>query len=113
MENKSSFEIRFDGLDTKDKNASAIELRDVILNSAENLDVKITKEDPNNQDFGGTLVLVLAAPASVVVAKGVANWLARRGRQITITGPDGEVRASGLAAGEVERIVAALSHKPE
>lgn len=43
------------------------------------------RTDTNSQDMGTTLAIILAAPAVVSLAKGIADWLAMRGSKPKVT----------------------------
>jgi hypothetical protein len=50
------------------------------------VDVPIVKKDPNTQDAGSILQIILGAPALALVIKGLADWLMKRNSaSITVT----------------------------
>lgn len=59
-------------------NSDAQSLEKQINLAAPAVDTKIVRSDPNAQDFGATLVLVLGTPAVIALAKGIADWLKAR-----------------------------------
>jgi hypothetical protein len=72
------------------------------------------RTDPAAQDLGQVIQIILAAPAMIVMARGVAlgiqKYLARTNRgRITITRPDGtEVEITDIESRDVSRIITAL-----
>ena len=56
----------------------ADELRDYILDAASDVQVDQKRGDPDAQDFGATLALLLATSAVTAVAKGIKRWLEQR-----------------------------------
>jgi hypothetical protein len=101
--------LRFEDVSLAEGGQRANELRDQLLDSGavNDKDVEITKDDPRTQDFGATLVLVLGAPAAVVLAKGIKDYLERRGGTVVVES-DGKVVASGVRGSDVARIVEAI-----
>ena len=62
-------------------------------------------------DFGTVLEVVLAAPAMVEFAKGIASWLGRtHSSKLTVIGPDGTTIVENInahdAAGLAEKLQA-------
>jgi len=106
-----TFKIRFQDLSVAEAGVQAARLRQEILDSSPDVRVELEKEDPNAQDFGSTLILVLGAPAIVAIAKGIANYLGRARGRIIIE-RDGRIIAEGISGEDAARIVEALSsHK--
>jgi hypothetical protein len=68
------------------------------------------KQDPQTQDFGATLTIILGSAAASAIGKGIGTWLARNsGARLTIRKSGGEVLASNLDSRDAARIVEALS----
>jgi hypothetical protein len=96
---EQAFIIEFEGVSQADANRYANELRDELLDSVPELRIQQRAADPNSQDFGSTLILILGAPAVVAVAKGVRAWLERRNiASLTVKTPKGEIIARGLTS---------------
>ena len=72
--------MQIDLVDTPAADAGRLagELRDYVLDAAPDLDVEQVRTDPSTQDFGASLLLLLATPAVVGVAKGIARWIEKR-----------------------------------
>ena len=66
-----SFET--DNLALANENADA--LAQHLQMAAPTVTTERRRSDPNAQDFGATLVLILGTPAIAALAKGVADWL--------------------------------------
>src|SRR5690349_17873555 len=70
----------------------ANELSKEITKSAPDVEVSVGRDDPENQDFGATLVLLLGTPALVALATAIGNWLVlRNSASITIRDEKGEI----------------------
>jgi hypothetical protein len=71
------------------------------------------RTDPEAQDFGATLVLVLGTTAVTAVAQGIRTWLARNsGASVEIVVGNKTVRAKNLDSKGIEelaKVVAAAS----
>lgn len=85
MTEKLTFAI--DGLSS----VEARELRGVLLDASDDVKIQIEKTDNSTQDFGGTLVLILGAPAVVVVAQAIRDHIKHRKIKLEWTKPNGEV----------------------
>jgi hypothetical protein len=99
--------LSFEGTaDVAEANRFAAELAERLRDADEPIDVRETRADPSAQDFGSTLVLLLAAPAVVALAKGVTAWLAMRpNAKVTLKGKDGTVIASGLTSADARAVI--------
>ncbi len=104
----SPFIISFPGTSTADANRFASALAQVIRESDREVQVAQRRDQPDSQDFGATLAIVLGTASATAVAKGVAGWLARHsGAKIEITA-DGRVIASNLDSRDAARIAEAF-----
>ncbi|MBO0789549.1 MAG: hypothetical protein J2P36_01175 [Ktedonobacteraceae bacterium] len=88
---KETYIITFDTADAADANRHAEELRQALLDASPDVEVYRRRDDPDTQDFGSTLVLLLGTPAAVAVAKAVGDFLALRRGTIIIETKDGEI----------------------
>ncbi len=104
------FIITFDQSSAADANRWASELREVLLDATEDVEVEQQRENPNSQDLGTMLQLAaIGAPAVVAVAKSLGNWLVKhREARIKIKTPHGEIDASNLASQDVMRLAEML-----
>lgn len=106
-----TFIIRFEDESVADSGQKATQLRDALLNLTSDVRAEIVKDDQSTQDFGTTLVLVLGAPAMVIIAKGIADYLSRTGGSLTIQDRSGKVIAKNIKSTDAARIVEAFSQK--
>jgi hypothetical protein len=108
-----SIQIEFPDVSSGEAGRLARSLADAI-NAAPDLDdstrANLVRSDPSALDLGATIVLILGAPAVVVVANAIKKYLERRadGVDIVING----VRISNPASRDAAAIVSALQHVP-
>ena len=107
---KQNFKIRFEEPSVAEAGDKAEGLRQDLLEGSPDVRAKIEQQDPSNQDFGATLVLILGAPAAVAVAKGIADYLRRVGGKITIEA-DGKIVATNISGDDLGKIESALSSR--
>jgi hypothetical protein len=102
--------VRFDGATVAEGNRYAEDLRRELVEAADDVQVDRRRDDPEAQDFGATLVLVLGTPAIVAVAKAVHDWLSRdNAAAVTIERADGEkLVVRNLESKDVPATVAAF-----
>jgi hypothetical protein len=103
----TEFRIQIDGADSHRAAEIAKELQIAIQESADDVAVSRTKDDPTKLDMGASLVLVLGTPAIVYVAKAIAGVLNRWGTHIRIT-KDGALIADNVDGRDSAKIVEAL-----
>jgi hypothetical protein len=95
--------VRFDGLTSAAANQAALELADVLRASVgPDGSVEIAKTDNRTQDMGATLVLLLGTPAAIAIAKGIHDYISKRGSRVVIETPEGSVIATGDAAKNID-----------
>lgn len=95
--------IRFDNMSTADANRAAAELRKQLRRSiGSQIAIDQIKENQETQDFGGTLAVVLGTPFALALAKGVADFIAKRGCRVVLETPEGTVIATGDAAANID-----------
>jgi hypothetical protein len=70
----------------------------------------IRRADPRAQDFGATLVMVLAAPTMVVLANAVRDWARRTDRAEVVMNVNGVV-IRNVPGKDAAEIVKALNRK--
>lgn len=94
-------------------NTYALELGEKLRNASRDVSVEQSKPDPNTQDLGATLVLVLGAPAAVAAVKAIDNWLqTRTNAKLTVKTKNGEVVAEGLTSADAIRLAELIDPKP-
>jgi hypothetical protein len=91
-------------------NRYAADLRRELVEADDDVQVDRRRDDPETQDFGATLVLILGAPAIVSIAKALHSWLSRNNAAVvTIERPDGQkLVVKNLESKDVPTTVAAF-----
>jgi hypothetical protein len=108
MIDERHIEITFEGLATSEKNTAVTELSELLAGVAvksgnlDKMSLSVKKESETTQDFGATLVIVLGTPAALAIAKGVHDFISKRGSKVVIRIPGGEVIATGDAAQNID-----------
>jgi hypothetical protein len=98
--------LSFEAASLAEANRYAAELAERLRDADAPITVTETRADPNAQDFGATLAILLGTPAVIALAKGVADWLRMRPEaKVTIKGKNGEIIASGLTSGDARAII--------
>ena len=95
--------IRFDGMSTADANRAAAELRKQLRSKlGAQVAINQIKENQETQDFGGTLAVVLGTPFALALAKGISDYIAKRGCRLVLETPQGKIIATGDAAANID-----------
>ena len=109
---QQTYIIKFDNASDAEANRYASELRDMLLDAASDVEVDRRRDNPDTQDFGATLVLVLGAPAIVAIATALGNWLTLHRRAgITIKTANGEIVGTNLTSKDVLKLADLLLTK--
>jgi hypothetical protein len=74
---------------------------------------EVRRDSPDPQDFGATLVLILAAPAVVVLANAVRDWARRTETGEIIINGNRVTNARSEDAAEIIRAIKGDSAKPK
>jgi hypothetical protein len=91
--------VRFPEVSFAEANVSASSLRDHLMMVDPDVEITQRRDSQDTMDLGTTLALVFGAPAVVVLAKGVADWLRRyRGAKVTILRADGSIVLENVTA---------------
>ena len=69
------FVIKVEGTSVAEAGQLLQDLRETVLDSHSDVSATLERDDPEAQDFGATLVLLLGTPAIIAVAKGIQEWL--------------------------------------
>lgn len=106
------FVMRFPETETDKANRYARSLADSLRDLLDSGDeVSVSRDNPESQDFGATLVLVLGTTAVTALAEGIKAWLQRNsGAQLEILS-DGTVVAKNLESKDAASIAQALSKR--
>jgi hypothetical protein len=111
LDQRGTYRIRFEDLSRAQSNQAASELRQALRSAAgAEASIEIQKEDPETQDFGSTLILVLATPVAVAIAKGVRDYIAKTGSRVVIETSNGKIVATGHAAANIDIAKTAEAH---
>lgn len=102
------FTLRFQDVSSAQAGEKIKVLRDEVLDASKDIKGEIRKDDPSTQDFGATLVLVLGAPAVVVLAKAVKEYLGRDRAGTLIIEENGKVIFRGNS-GDAAKIASAFA----
>ena len=103
--------IRFPDSTPDDGNVFAEELRNALAETLDSTDrIERRRSNPDAQDFGATLVLVLGTTAVTAVAEGIRTWLARNsGVAIEISVGDKTVKATNLDSKGIEELAKVMT----
>jgi hypothetical protein len=76
-------------------------------------EAKVEKVDPNAQDPGTIIAIILGAKATVAIATGIALWMRRKNQgRIRLRFPDGtKADISGTESHDIQGIVRAISKR--
>lgn len=109
--------IEFPDVNKRQAGDNAKELKLALDNAAADAsvasDVRLQKVDPNAQDPGTILAIILSAKATIALATGIALWMRRRNQgRIKIRYPNGmEADISGAESRDISKIAQALNPK--
>jgi hypothetical protein len=106
---ETTFVITFPKSSLGEANALAQELALEILETAPGVRIVQKRSNPDTQDFGATLVLILAAPAVVMAVRALKSWLTRtNAASVDVLLPNGRLVAKNVESKDVAAVVAAL-----
>jgi hypothetical protein len=109
---KKTFTIEFDEVPLADAAEMAGELGKILLDSGPEICVERRRADLNAQDPGSILAIILAGPAIVAVAKGIADYIRlRRSAKITIKCKGHQVVVSNVSASDAAEIARLITEK--
>jgi hypothetical protein len=111
--------VRLSNVSLADQNRGVSELRKSIedrlveRSALEQVTFEVSKARTDTQDLGATLVIVLGTPAAIAVAKGIHDFISKRGSRVVIETPEGSVIANGDGAENIDvaKTVEALKGK--
>ena len=105
MEKNQNFRIivRVEESSSAASNQSANDLEDIVRRvTSGRVEIKRVRESNQTQDFGATLAVILGTPAAIALAKGVHQFIAKRGSRVVIETEAGKVIATGDAASNID-----------
>jgi hypothetical protein len=83
----------------------AAELREFILDEDPDLQITPFRSDPEAQDLGASLLLVLASPAVVALARGIAKWIGKRSAAgVVVRNGDRTMEVSGIRGSDATKL---------
>jgi hypothetical protein len=104
-----TFIVKFPAVTTDEANKLASSLADE-LNEIAGLDkAQPARDNPETQDFGATLILVLGTASVTAIARGIEKWLARAGTTVEIHTASGKVVMKDVQGKDAVAIAKALS----
>lgn len=110
---KKTYIITFERMTPADANRYAEELRNALLDATTDITVQRKRENPQTQDFGSTLVLILGTPALSAVVTAVSQWLLRRrNASLTWKTADGEVIVQNINSQNACELARKLLKRP-
>jgi hypothetical protein len=108
MAQKTKIIIDLVGESVADGNQWITELQGIIENylteegTSREAHLERFRRDGETQDFGATLIVLLGTPAAIAIAKGVHDFIAKRGSKVVIRTPEGTVVAQGDGAKNID-----------
>jgi predicted kinase len=94
---EQTYLLSFEGVSEAEANRYAEELREVLLDATNDLDVQRQRENPLAQDLGASLALIMGTPAFVAAIQAIGNWLQkRRSASLTIVTAEKKIVAENL-----------------
>ena len=72
---------------------------------------KPKRDNPQAQDFGSTIVLILGTASVTAIAQGIKTWLSRTGTDAEIDSSTGNVILKNVASKEIAEIAKAISRE--
>ena len=105
------FIIKVQDVSVADSGVLLQDLREMILDSHPDVSAELKRDDPEAQDFGATLALLLGTPALIAVAKGIEAWLKLHHSSKLRIEKDGRVVAENLTGAQVINLAKLLAHK--
>jgi len=109
---KQTYIITFEDVSPSDANRYAEELRDALLDATADITVQRKRENPQAQDFGSSLVLILGTPAVAAVVTALGNWLRfRHNATINWKSADGELNIKNISSKDVTELAEQLLDK--
>ncbi len=109
-----TFVLKFEGASVAEGNKLAASLREALLGAHPDIEAERHRDDPDSQDFGASLVLVLGTPAVVAAVAAIKTWLRRtNASSLQIWTKQGVLVANNLESKDVPGIVSAMTGRPK
>jgi len=109
---KQTYTVTFEGVSPSDANRYAEELRNALLDATADITVQRKRENPQAQDFGSSLVLILGTPAAAAVVTAVGSWLQmRKNASLSWKSADGEINIQNISSKNVVELAQQILNK--
>lgn len=107
MEAVGKLELHFPGATPADAGRLVHDLADLIRKEDQSISVTTERASEDAMDGGTILILLLGTPVAVALARGIADWIRKRGdpELIIKSGKDQIVIQSGLTADQKFELV--------
>jgi hypothetical protein len=92
-----------------DANIFAEELRKELRRLDPNLTVDKQRDTEAAQDFGATLAVIITSAAATALAKGIANFISKRGTKISIRLGTNQIEATGIESKDLAALMTAIN----
>jgi hypothetical protein len=103
---KQTYLLSFVGVSPAEANHYAEELREILLDATDEIDVQRQRENPLTLDLGASLVLIMGTPALVAAVQAIGNWLQkRRSASLTIVTSEKKIVAENLTNKDVAQLL--------
>lgn len=103
---EQTYFLSFAGVSPAEANRYAEELREILLDATDEIDVRRQRENPLAQDLGASLALIMGTPALVVAVQAIGNWLQKRhSASLTIVTSDQKIVAENLTNKDVAQLL--------
>jgi hypothetical protein len=95
--NEQTYLLSFEGASPAEANQYAEELREVLLDATTEIAVQRQRENPQAQDLGASLALIMGTPGLVAAVQAIGNWLQKRhSASLTIVTAEKKIVAKNL-----------------
>jgi len=107
--NQATFHLSFPTETPARRSQLSMSLGDSLQSLDQVSSIELVRENPDSQDAGTILSIVLSAPAVALAVRAIAAWATRNNQaRIDITTADGTVVVSGLDSADVPKAIRAL-----
>ena len=96
--------IKFEDISIAEADRYASELRDILLDATPDVRIDRMRDNPQTQDLGATLALILGTPAVTAIAVAMGNWLKLRNSASLTIEKDGRVIAKNITSKDAARL---------
>lgn len=109
MHTSQQISIRFPEVSSKEAGGLAAALREALLDADQSVIIGREKENPDAQDMGTILTIVLGSVPAATIAAGIASFMRLRRVKVHITTRDKSIEVSGDSADAAKIIQSALT----